>query len=280
MKTGRSRSAKPRPMATSGEALIRRKRRRRRMARLAVCAVAAGSLGWGAYQLPQALAHADRFRLRALEVQGLRILEGEDILAASGLRTGDNLFALDLPQVRNNIEQLPWVQQVRLHRKPPDRLSIRITERQRQAWVELDELYGVDSEGVVLPGNRMAKESLQDLDLPVISGLDFTWDALDPGTVLADSSLASLLHWWQQARSADSDFALTISEIQPLGTDGVRLRLVGDGLEIRMRRDQVRARIRTLRALIQRVYRECPSPVYIDLRFAGQAVVGTKVRGS
>jgi cell division septal protein FtsQ len=165
---------------------------------------------------------------------------------------GDNIFAVDLAEVAVQVEHLPWVEKVLIERKPPDRLVISVVERQRLAWVELGEIYGVDKEGVLLPAASEENESYRDLDLPVISGLQTMGDSLKTGEVLGDSTLT-----------------------QPLGDEGLRLRLVGDGLEVRLPLDRVSERLRVLKKLMARVYRECPDPAYIDLRFAGQVVVGT-----
>ena len=69
---------------------------------------------------------------------------------------------------------------------------------------------------------------------------------------------------------------MNVSEIRPGADGGVRLLLVGDGLEVRLPDDRVKERLAVLRGSLARVYRECPDPAYIDLRFAGQVVVGSR----
>ena len=133
---------------------------------------------------------------------------------------------------------------------------------------------------MLLPGRREEQESVRDLDLPVIGGGECPGDSLYPGTAIDDSTLVLLLEWWRQASGADAEFCLNVSEIQPLARDGIRLRLVGDGLEVRLPADKAAERIRLLKKLMKRVYRECPEPAYIDMRFAGQVVVGSKERSS
>ena len=67
-----------------------------------------------------------------------------------------------------------------------------------------------------------------------------------------------------------------ISQVEPYDGDALVLRLVADNLEVRLPYDQVRKRLSTLREVLGRVYGECPNPAYVDLRFAGQAVVGRR----
>ncbi len=71
-------------------------------------------------------------------------------------------------------------------------------------------------------------------------------------------------------------FCLNISEVQPLSGANVRLVMVGDGLEVRVPVDRVGERLGVMKNLMQRIYKEFPEPAYLDLRFAGQAVVGGK----
>jgi cell division septal protein FtsQ len=242
--------------------------------RLVLGAAATVGPAWCVTQAPRLLAESSRFELRALEIAGHGMVGGREVLAASGLGPGQNLYAIDLEQVQRNIEALPWVRSARLRRRPPDRLVVRVTERQRVAWVEVGGLYGVDEQGVVLPGPRADVDSYARLDLPVVSGLDCSSDSLAPGARVPDANLVELLRWWRCLSSVAPEFSRNVSEMQPLAADAVRLRLVGDGLEVRLNRTCGAEQIRTLEEVMRRVYREVPDPAYIDLRFAEQAVVG------
>ena len=241
---------------------------------------AAAAMAWPRVQSILAAPPGEDFRLAALEVKGLRLLDGDDILAASGLAVGDNIFSVDLNAVALRLDSLVWVKRARIERKPPDRLAITVLERERFAWVELGgRILGVDAEGVLLPEARLPREQREDLDLPVLRRGASSAHTLDspaamPGQVLADSSLASVLEWWVEAVALEPEFCRNVSEIQPLGADAVRLLMVGDGLEVRMPMNRVQARLEVLEELMGRVYRECPNPTYVDLRYEGQVVVG------
>ena len=242
---------------------------------IAVFVLAMGS-ALAAYQAVSFLGQGALFGLRAIEVDGLRLLDGDDVLAASGLVVGTNIFAVDLDDVERRLEEVCWIESALVVRKPPDRLAVEIVERRRMAWVELGETYGIARDGVLLPKDQAAGESFADLNLPIISGLAAVEDTLALGMVVPDSTLAALLSWWQAATVADAEFCLNISRVEPLPGDCVRLLIVGDGLEVRLPLDSVERNLRTLRRLMPRVYREYPDPAYIDLRYAGQVVVGKK----
>ena len=232
-----------------------------------------------AYQVVNFLGQGDLFGLRALEVGGLRLLDGDDVLAASGLEVGTNIFAVDLEEVEQRLENVCWIERAMVMRKPPDRLAVEIVERQRLAWVELGATYGIARDGVLLPKDQAPGESFADLNLPVISGLAAVSDTLQFGATVSDSTLVGLLGWWDEATAADAEFCLNVSRLEPLPGACLRLQMVGDGLEIRLPLDSVERNLRTLRRLMPRVYRDYPDPAYIDLRYTGQVVVGRKEAG-
>ena len=118
----------------------------------------------------------------------------------------------------------------------------------------------------------------QVLNLPVISGLETAGDSLWLGMEVRDPALTALLRWWEEATAADAEFCHSVVGIEPLKGDGAILQMA-DGLEVRLPLDGVGRRLQTLRRLLPRVYREYSAPAYIDLRFAGQAVVGSKETG-
>ena len=231
-----------------------------------------------AYHVVDYLGRASPFGLKALEVEGLRILDGDDVLTASGLAVGANIFTIDLKEVEQRLEQVCWVERALVVRRPPDRLGIQIDERRRAAWVELGAIYGISRDGVLLPKDRAAGEPEQVLNLPVISGIDSSGDSLWLGMDMRDRVLTDLLRWWEEAAVADMEFCLNVVGIVPLKGHGAKLQMA-DGLEVRLPLDRVERRLQTLRRLLPHVYREYPAPAYIDLRFAGQAVVGSKETG-
>ena len=240
------------------------------------------SLVWGIWEWRQSRAYAAQFELVAIEVNGLRLLTGEDVLAASGLEIGDNVLEVDLRAVANQLEAVPWVRRAVVVRKPPDRLVVELVERQRFAWVVLDQTYGIDDEGVLLPADRLANETLTEVDLPVISGITPAADSLYVGMELVDTAgvLDDVLTWWKQATDVDPEFCMGISQLEALSDEGIGLRLAGDGLEVRLPFDRVEERLRELKRMMPRIYREYPNPAYIDLRYSGQLVVGGKEKGT
>ena len=236
---------------------------------IALLILATGST-LAAYQVATYLGRASFFGLKAIEVDGLRRLDGADVRAASGLSAGTNIFAIDLDEVAQRLEAMYWIKQALVVRKPPDRIAVDIVEHRQVAWVDLGQTYGVAPDGVLLPVGPTARH------LPVISGLSVGGDSLRPGVAVPDSALLAILHWWEEATAADAELCLNVAGIQPMSGAGIRLQMVGDGLEVRLPANEADRRLRTIRELMPRVHQSHPDPAYIDLRYAGQMVVGKK----
>ena len=243
---------------------------------IALSILATGST-LAAYQVTTYFGQASLFDLKAIEVDGLQRLNGEDVRAASGLAAGTNIFAIDLDEVAQRLEATYWIKQAFVVRKPPDRVAIDIVEHRQVAWVDLGQTYGVAPDGVLLPvGSTGDRPVAPPRNLPVISGLSITADSLRPGVAVPDSALMVILRWWEEAKVADAEFCLNVAGIQPMSGAGIRLQMTGDGLEVRLPANEADRRLRTIRELMPRVHQNHPDPAYIDLRYAGQMVVGKK----
>ena len=104
----------------------RRKRRRRRRGRfgflykllsvvLILCAIIGGSIIF--------------FRVEEITVTGNTVYTSDEVIAASGVELGDNLFLLNqIQSSRQILEQLPYISDVNLRRSLPNALTISVTE--------------------------------------------------------------------------------------------------------------------------------------------------------
>ncbi|RYP83337.1 FtsQ-type POTRA domain-containing protein [Nocardioides guangzhouensis] len=88
--------------------------------------------------------------VKGVEVQGTAQLTEQQVRAAAAVPTGEPLARADLAGIRDRVEDLPQVASVDVSRQWPDRILLRVTERQAVAVVEVDgRLRGMDDGGVV-----------------------------------------------------------------------------------------------------------------------------------
>lgn len=111
-----------------------------------------------------------------LELDG--IMTGEDLVAITGIKPGDNVFNIDLAKAGARLRSIPMVQDACLERYLPDRIKITLVSRRPVAWVAPaaapDTLYDpssmllTDDSGWLMKPMLVPQEHHQ---LPVIQGL-------------------------------------------------------------------------------------------------------------
>jgi cell division protein FtsQ len=159
----------------------------------------------GQWGLDRLIYKNNSFALRHLEIQTDGVISIEQVRRWAGVTAGQNLFALDLPRVKRDLELVPFIQSASVERILPRTLRIRVSEREPvvqinfprprpEGGVELTPLQ-LDSDGyVMLPLNdsQRASPSCSSNDtLPVIFGVNLR--ELQPGRRITDSHVQSAL---------------------------------------------------------------------------------------
>jgi cell division septal protein FtsQ len=126
------------------------------------------------------------YQLSQIEVQTDGTLQRDQILKAAELREGENIFSVNLGQVRDRLQQLPQVDEVQVIRKLPGEIDLRIVERKPIAWITSDKqisdpfasevAFLVDARGVLMREKKLLPEYL---GLPLITGC--TSESLEAG---------------------------------------------------------------------------------------------------
>ncbi|MBQ2061166.1 MAG: FtsQ-type POTRA domain-containing protein [Oscillospiraceae bacterium] len=113
------------------------------------------------------------FKVEHIEVEGSTRYTQEDVVAASGLNVGDNMYLMDKYEVANRIRAaLNYVETVRITRSLPSTLHIAITECRFTVAVEQDgALWLVSGNGKIVDTVKPGTESHA-----MVTGLDL----LDP----------------------------------------------------------------------------------------------------
>ncbi|TAD91663.1 MAG: FtsQ-type POTRA domain-containing protein [Alphaproteobacteria bacterium] len=89
--------------------------------------------------------------VRDVLVEGRDRQAGEDILAALDVQYGTPILSVDVDAARERLERLPWIEQAVVERHLPDRIWVRLTEREPLAlWQMEGKLHVVDAKGVVI----------------------------------------------------------------------------------------------------------------------------------
>lgn len=195
-------------------------------------------LAWG-------LSHP-AFALHRLEVSGqLRHVDAASVkrVASRGIR--GNFFTVDLDDVREAFEKLPWVKQARIARYWPDTLRVELVEHMPLARWNGEALLSV--EGVVIDATPAA-------ELPALNGFEGS------GEEVADA--------FRRFNQALAPIGMRIAELSFSPRRAWRLR-TAEGLEIALGRVEPEARLVRFARLYARMTEVLGTrPAYVDLRYA------------
>ena len=102
------------------------------------------------------------FPIESISIKGSEIYTAEEILEASNITKGDNLFAINRAKTENTIKRkLPFVEKIAFKREVPDTLKITVTDAVEFATFKSNnKYYTVSSSGWVLEVNKKQPKKL------------------------------------------------------------------------------------------------------------------------
>jgi len=134
--------------------------------------------------------------VRNIDIIGTKRLKPAQVLELAGLGPQTNLIAIRPAVVERALRVHPWIAKAELTRQWPNHLTLRLTEREPVALVQLEELYYTDRHGSLFkplsPGDPH--------DFPVITGLSRDQFGGDEGAApVLVSRVMELLELLQEA---------------------------------------------------------------------------------
>ncbi len=119
------------------------------------------------------------FRINNVEVVGSRLVSVDEILRLSDIPIGNSLFFTNFRPAKNRIKNLPVISRIKISRKIPSTVVIKIEERRESVVAVLKgQSLILDSQGFVLNPNGVVSPgvNLPDItSLPVMNGLKPEW---------------------------------------------------------------------------------------------------------
>ncbi len=198
------------------------------------------------------------FAIQKVDVVGdLKQLTLSQIIKASQVNLGSNLFGISLNKIEENVLQEPWVEQVSVRRQAPSTLWIYVKEQIPTALLLTDKLYFVSDKGVAF--KEVEQEACR--DLPVFTGFakkDSLNDAL------------KFLHFLE----GSSDFDLFgLSEIHYNEATGFSLVTLMGPMEVRFGKEGFEAKLNRLKNIWTQAGKKLGSVKGIDLDYSDKAFV-------
>lgn len=176
------------------------------------------------------------------------------VQAALALELEEGFLSLELEELRQRVQSLPWVDETQLRRAWPDRLIVRVTEHRAAARWGDNGLLNVRGE---LFGERAAHAFPE---LPKLAGPE--------GSELQVASLYLAL----RGRLADAHLAIDTLSMDERGAWHLEL---ASGQEVRLGRRDVRERVDRFFAVVApALVNEFDRVSYVDLRYTNGFAVG------
>lgn len=132
---------------------------------LVLLAVTVGALAFGVHRYAQT---TPRFAVSTVEIQGTKRLLREDVLAASGIQKGQNIFSLQIEKAERALVDSPWISSARVTRRLPGTVKLDVVEREPKAIAVIsDKNFLVSQDGT--PFKELGSGDPH--DLPLITGI-------------------------------------------------------------------------------------------------------------
>ncbi|MGI6514092.1 MAG: FtsQ-type POTRA domain-containing protein [Syntrophomonadaceae bacterium] len=215
--------------------------------------------------------HSSVFFIEDIEVTGNHIVPTQDIIALSGIHTGQNIFEFKTEASQKAVEVIPYVRQAVIKRIFPNRVQISVVERESWAYVIHDGgVLVIDNEGVCLDKLEMMGET--DLLVVSIAGME---DTVVEGQKVNENAI-ELIRFLSDA--LPDDLMQEVSEFH-YSAPGQVIVFTLDGTEVRLGdRERLDEKISYWRRVIKKQKEEDDHSglEYIDLRFKGQPVIQEK----
>lgn len=243
--------------------------------RLLRIGIASGSgflLASGALLTVQMLQDSGYFGVKQIRVEHQsKVSEGE-ILEASDIEIGDSLFDLELHLIGRKIEEHSWIAKAYVERSFPDKVVIRVVEREARAIIDLGYLYYVDRAGEVF---KML-EAGSELNYPVITGIDRRYLLDNPDQTQGCLDLALQLMDELDKRTL---FNLDdVSEIYYDQQEGLILHTRIGGVPVRMGKQNFAVKLNRLETIYNDLEPRLLALKYIDLNVTDRVIVKVDVK--
>jgi len=223
-------------------------------------------LVWTGYQWA---AHSETFQVVGVDVTGARHLSKDELQNIAGAFTGQSIFKISLDEAVLRARALPWVRDVRLYRRLPNRISMTVSERTPAAVLDSGRgRYLIDEEGVVI-----VREVVSDAQtLPTIAIGNCRAQpghAVDSGALTEAFALLTEIAHRGGWRAADVTIRANSAET---------LAVVYGGHEFRVGNGNYGEKLRRLGEILSDVQRRGLTIAYVDLRAERQAAVMVRAK--
>ena len=141
------------------------------------------------------------FNLEEININGNAKLTTNECLELTGLEIGQNIYKLNKIQIKNNLKQNAYIENVSISRKLPNKIEITITERKTTYQLELEnnEYAYINNQGYILEKSNIKLENI------IITGFSTKIENINVGSRINQTDLERLETVLKIVDSAESN---------------------------------------------------------------------------
>jgi len=222
-----------------------------------------GYLGWHTYQWTE---RTGFFQISGIDVRGVSRVGEEDIKAIAGVFTGQHIFRADIQGAARRARSHPWVKNVKIERRLPNRISMLIEERVPVVIVEAGGgRFLADADGMII--ERLQKNAPGAWPLPVMT---MRGGSLRAGEEIRSEEFAEAFTLVQELRKRGG---WRLEDVVIRADSASSLTIVYAGHEIRIGAGRYDEKLHRLSEVMTDIKRRGIQFAYVDLRPERQAAV-------
>lgn len=210
-----------------------------------------------------------RFQIQNISFKGNNILSDAQILEWLGSIKGKNLIAIDLVNLSQRLSENPWIQSASIRRNFPQGLEFKLTERVPYARIKKEQIYLVDSFGIILSPE---KPEYRHLPLIIMQG---EHQGEEENSFFKGKLLHSLktMHYFNKLSFFDNN-PLDAAEL--IGYSRVLFITRKRDIQIQMSMDRLEEGRKSFLLILDTIEENNPKIQMIDLSFKDQVVIRNK----
>ncbi len=219
---------------------------------------------WG-HNVYNWLGNSQWFHIKNIDVSGLKYLNKNEIVKILDLPENTNLFNLNVHILEQRLREHPRLKTIKVKKQLFNTLTITIEERLPYALINLNSLYEIDEEGVLLPPVRYGVQP----DLPIITGIET--EEIRLGEPLEADKLDLALDLTKRLRLLNQPLIEQISEIHITNSNEIILCTLHEGIQIRLNNIE-EPKLIYLRGVLDDIKKRQVKITSLDLRFDNQVI--------
>ena len=189
------------------------------------------------------------YNVESIIVEGNSSVSEKTITDASGIKTGESIFKVNIPEVKKRLSKVAFVDSARVSYVLPDRIKIVVKEREESAYISFIGNYiGIDDTGKILE----VKQKAEDVSRPVVYGL--TIENFEIGsTIYTENEKGKNILYNILNQININDIGNKIKSIDVNDDDNIRLTLKND-IEVKLgNMNNIKYKMAYLKSVIEEI---------------------------